>query len=167
MTTTTASRIKVGDTLPNVTLRMVTAEGPKPTTPAELFGKGKHVLFGVPGAFTPVCSNTHLPGFVKHAADFKAKGVDKVACVAVNDSAVMGAWGKAQGAGDKVVMLSDGNADFAKATGLSVDLGVAGMGTRNHRFAMVVKDGKVAALEVEEKPSACDISGAPKILAKV
>ena len=167
MTTSSASRIKVGDALPPVTLRMVTADGPKPVTPAELFGKGKHVLFGVPGAFTPVCSNSHLPGFVKHAAELKAKGVDKVACLAVNDPAVMAAWGKAQGTGDKVVMLSDGNAEFAKALGLSVDLSAAGMGTRSQRFAMVVKDGKVTALEVEEKPSACDVSGAPKILAKV
>jgi peroxiredoxin len=109
----------------------------------------------------------HLPGFVKHAADFKAKGVDKVACVAVNDPAVMGAWGKAQGTGDKVLMLSDGNGELAKALGTAVDLSAVGMGTRTHRFAMVVKDGKVAALEVEEKPSACDVSGAPKILSQV
>lgn len=167
MTPTTASRIKVGDPLPNVTLRRVTPEGPKPATTTELFGKGKHVLFGVPGAFTGTCSNTHLPGFVKHAADFKAKGVDKIACVAVNDPAVMGAWGKAQETGDKVVMLSDGNGELAKALGTAVDLSAAGMGTRTQRFAMVIKDGKVAAFEIEDKASACDVSGAPKILAKV
>jgi glutaredoxin/glutathione-dependent peroxiredoxin len=167
MSTTTASRIKVGDTLPNVTLRMVTPEGPKPVTTTELFGKGKQVLFGVPGAFTGTCSNVHLPGFVKHAADFRAKGIDKVACVAVNDPAVLDAWGKAQGTASKVTLLSDGNAELVKALGLSIDLSAVGMGVRSQRFAMVLKDGKVTALEVEDKAGACDVTGAPKILAKV
>lgn len=166
MTNPTA-RIKVGDPLPQATLKMVTPEGAKPAGTQELFGKGKHVLFGVPGAFTGICSNVHLPGFVKHAADFKAKGVDKVACVAVNDAAVMEAWSKAQGAGGKVTMLADGNADFVKTLGLSQDLSGAGMGTRAQRFAMVVKDGKVAALQVEEKGGVCEVSSAPKILAQV
>jgi peroxiredoxin (alkyl hydroperoxide reductase subunit C) len=164
---TTPTRIKVGDPLPQASLKMVTPEGAKPATTQELFGKGKHVLFGVPGAFTGTCSNVHLPGFVKSAAEFKAKGVGQVACLAVNDAAVMDAWSKAQGAGGKVTMLADGNADFVKAMGLNLDLSSVGMGMRSQRFAMVVKDGKVAALDVEEKASACDVSGAPKILAKV
>lgn len=163
----TPTRIQVGDPLPAATFKMVTPEGAKPVTTQELFGKGKSVLFAVPGAFTGTCSNVHLPGFVKHAADFKAKGVTTVACVAVNDAAVMDAWSKAQGAGGKVAMLADGNGDFAKALGLSLDLTAAGMGLRSQRYAMVIQDGKVKALEVEEKAGTCDSSGAPKILAKV
>ena len=141
--------IKVGDRLPSATLKQMTKEGPANVTTDELF-KGKTVvLFSVPGAFTPTCHAKHLPGFVQHVDKLKAKGVDTVACLAVNDVFVMDAWGKASGVGDKILMLADGNADFTKALGLELDASGFGMGTRGKRFALVAKDGIVKQLNVE------------------
>ena len=141
--------IKVGDRIPSATLKQMTKEGPANVTTDELF-KGKTVvLFSVPGAFTPTCHAKHLPGFVQHVDKLKAKGVDTVACLAVNDVFVMDAWGKASGVGDKILMLADGNADFTKALGLELDASGFGMGTRGKRFALVAKDGIVKQLNVE------------------
>jgi peroxiredoxin len=141
--------IKVGDRIPSATLKQMTKEGPANLTTDELF-KGKTVvLFSVPGAFTPTCHAKHLPGFVHNIDKIKAKGVDTVACLAVNDVFVMDAWGKASNAGDKVLMLADGNADFTKALGLELDASGFGMGTRGKRFALVAKDGVVTQLNVE------------------
>jgi peroxiredoxin len=142
--------IKVGDQLPQATFTVMSSEGPKPLSSDELF-KGKTVaLFAVPGAFTPTCSAKHLPGFKEKAAELKGKGVDVIACVSVNDVFVMDAWGKAQGVGDNIVMLADGNGDFTKAIGLELDASRFGMGPRSQRYSMIVKDGKVAELNVEE-----------------
>jgi peroxiredoxin len=131
----------------------------------ELF-KGKTVvLFSVPGAFTPTCSKTHLPGFVKNAGAIKAKGVDTIACLAVNDVFVLDAWGKSSGAEGKVLMLADGNAAYTKALGLELDASGFGMGTRGQRFAMIVKNGVVDKLQVEPSAGQCTISGGESILA--
>jgi peroxiredoxin len=142
--------IKVGDQLPQATFTVMSPEGPKPATSDEIF-KGKTVaLFAVPGAFTPTCSAKHLPGFKEKAAELKGKGVDTIACVSVNDVFVMDAWGKAQGVGDNILMLADGNGDFTKAVGLELDASRFGMGPRSQRYSMIVKDGKVAELNVEQ-----------------
>ena len=142
--------IKAGDKLPQATFTVMSSEGPKPLSSDELF-KGKTVaLFAVPGAFTPTCSAKHLPGFKEKAAELKAKGVDKIACVSVNDVFVMDAWGKAQGVGDDILMLADGNGDFAKAVGLELDASRFGMGPRSQRYSMIVKDGVVSELNVEQ-----------------
>jgi len=143
--------VNAGDHIPEMTLTLVDEEGPKPVSTQDFFGGKTVVLFAVPGAFTPTCSARHLPGFKDHAADFKAKGVDVVACISVNDYFVMKAWAKDQGIGDEVVMLADGNGDFAKAVGLQLDGSGFGMGPRSQRYAMVVKDGKVEQLLVEGK----------------
>jgi glutaredoxin/glutathione-dependent peroxiredoxin len=141
--------IAVGDRIPASTFTQPTADGPQPVASDEFF-KGKRVaLFSVPGAFTPTCSAKHLPGFVEHASDLKAKGIDAIACTAVNDAFVMGAWGKASGVNDTVTMLADGNGDFVKAIGLEMDGSKFGMGHRGQRFAMVVNDGTVEHLFVE------------------
>ena len=141
--------IKVGDTLPKANFMTYTADGPAPLTSDELFG-GKTVgLFAVPGAFTPTCSAKHLPGFKAHAADLKAKGVDTIACVSVNDVFVMKAWGADQNVGDDILMLADGNGDFTKAVGLELDGSRFGMGPRSQRYSMIVKDGVVTELNVE------------------
>ena len=142
--------IKVGDKLPQATFTAMGPDGPKPMTTDEIF-KGKTVgLFAVPGAFTPTCSAKHLPGFKQKAAELKAKGVDALACVSVNDVFVMNAWGKDQGVGDDILMLADGNGDFTKAIGLELDASRFGMGPRSQRYSMIVKDGMVSALNVEE-----------------
>jgi peroxiredoxin len=156
--------IKVGDRVPNGTFTVMTAEGPKPKTTDELFKGKKVVLFAVPGAFTPTCNNNHLPGFVKNAAAIKAKGIDTIAVTGVNDVFVMNAWKKASGAEGKVEFLADGSANFAKALGLSIDLGERGLGTRSQRYSMVVEDGVVKALNVEDAPGKADISGAENLL---
>lgn len=143
--------VNAGDRIPDMTLTLVDAEGPKPVSTQDFFGGKTVVLFAVPGAFTPTCSARHLPGFKDHAADFKAKGVDVVACISVNDYFVMKAWAKDQGIADEVVMLADGNADFAKAVGLELDGSGFGMGARSQRYAMIVKDGTVDKLFVEGK----------------
>jgi len=158
--------IAVGDHIPDVKVSTPTAEGPKPVQTAELLGKGKVVLFGVPGAFTPTCSDHHLPGFVLRADDLKAKGVDTVACVAVNDAFVMGAWGKDREVGDKVVLIADGSADFTRALGLEIDLTGGGLGVRSKRYAAVLEDGVVQQLLVEEGLG-LDVSSADGVLAKL
>ncbi|HEX3916747.1 MAG TPA: peroxiredoxin [Caulobacteraceae bacterium] len=141
--------IKVGDTVPTATFTTFGADGPGPITTDTLF-KGKTVaLFAVPGAFTPTCSAKHLPSFKQHAADLKAKGVDQIACVSVNDVFVMKAWGESQGVGGDILMLADGNGDFTRAIGLELDGSRFGMGPRSQRYAMVVKDGVVSELNVE------------------
>ncbi|MBL8660720.1 MAG: peroxiredoxin [Rhodospirillales bacterium] len=142
--------IKVGDKIPSVKLMHMGAGGPEALTTDELLKGKKVVVFGVPGAFTPTCSAKHLPGFVEHAGELKNKGVDVIVCTAVNDVFVMNAWGKDQGAGDKVLMLADGDADFTKATGLELDLTGKGLGLRSQRFAMIVDDGVVEALMIDE-----------------
>jgi len=156
--------IKVGDSIPSAKLMMASAEGPKEVTTEDLFGGKTVVLFGVPGAFTPTCSAKHLPGFVNHFAAIEAKGVDAVACMAVNDVFVMGAWGKDQGVGEKVAMLADGSAAFTKAMGLEFDLTARGLGVRCQRFALVAKNGVVTHVAVEA-PGAFEVSSAEAVLA--
>ncbi|MDR3536537.1 MAG: peroxiredoxin [Acetobacteraceae bacterium] len=156
--------IKVGDTIPSMKLMMATPEGPKETTTDDVFKGKKVVLFAVPGAFTPTCSAKHLPGFVQNADAIKAKGVDTIACISVNDAFVMGAWGKDQGTGDKVVMLADGAAAFAKALGLELDLNARGMGWRSQRYALVAENGVVTHLGVEA-PGGFEVSKAESVLA--
>jgi peroxiredoxin len=156
--------IAVGEKVPNVTLKtMVDGKMQDVSTEKLLAGK-KVVLFAVPGAFTPTCSMQHLPGFIEKAAEIKAKGVDSIACVSVNDAFVMDAWGKDRGAGDAVLMLADGNGDFSKALGLDFDGSGIGFGTRSQRYAMVVEDGVVKALHVEQ-PMKFEVSSAEAILA--
>jgi peroxiredoxin (alkyl hydroperoxide reductase subunit C) len=156
--------IQVGDKIPSVTLMQATAEGPKEITTDALFAGKTVVLFGVPGAFTPTCSAKHLPGFVVNVDALKAKGVDTIACVAVNDAFVMGAWAKDQGITDQVVMLADGSARLAQALGLELDLTARGLGVRNQRFALVAKNGVVAHIGVEQ-PGAFEVSKAEAVLA--
>lgn len=156
--------IKVGDRIPDAKLMHMTAEGPKPLSTSDLFAGKKVVLFAVPGAFTPTCSNKHLPGFVQNADAIRKKGVDTIACLAVNDAFVMGAWGKDQKVGDKVLMLADGNADFVRKLGLELDATALGLGIRAQRFALVAENGVVKFLGVESSPGATAESGAEKIL---
>lgn len=156
--------IKVGDKVPSGSFGIMGGEGPGSMSTDELFSGKKVVLFGVPGAFTPTCSKTHLPGFVQNTAALKAKSVDTIACLSVNDVFVMDAWGESAGAGGKVVMLADGNATYTKALGLELDASGFGMGTRSQRFAMVVKDGVVEKLMVEPSAGECTISGGPSVL---
>jgi peroxiredoxin len=155
--------IKVGDRVPNVTFTVMTAEGPKPKTSDEIFKGKKVVLFAVPGAFTPTCHKNHLPGFVKNAAAIKAKGVDTIAVTGVNDVFVMDAWKKASGA-DSIEFLADGSGNFAKAIGLTADLTERGLGVRSQRYAMVVEDGVVKTLNIEDAPGKAEISGADNLL---
>ena len=155
--------IKVGDRLPNATFMVMTAEGPKPKTTDEIFKGKKVVLFAVPGAFTPTCHKNHLPGFVKNAAAIKAKGVATIAVTGVNDVFVMDAWKKASG-GDGIEFLADGSAAWAKAVGITADLTERGLGVRSQRYAMVVQDGVIKALNVEDAPGKADISGADNLL---
>jgi glutaredoxin/glutathione-dependent peroxiredoxin len=156
--------IKVGDKVPSATLRYLSPEGPKEITTAELFGGKKVALFAVPGAFTPACSQRHLPGYVDKAAELKAKGIDTVACVAVNDAFVMNAWGNSQNAGDKVMMLADGSGEFAHAVGLEMDARSRGLGMRSLRYSMLVDDGTVKTLNVEAQPGQVDVSSAEAML---
>lgn len=142
--------IAAGDKIPEVTLYHMTGDGPAAVTTGEIFSGKKVAIFGVPGAFTPTCSAKHLPGFIQHAAEFKAKGVDQIVCLSVNDAFVMGAWGKDQGAGEDVLLAADGSADFTKATGLELDLNARGLGLRCQRFAMVVDNGVVNSIEIDE-----------------
>ena len=156
--------INVGDRLPSATLRQVTPEGPKEVSSDDFFRGKKVVLFAVPGAFTPACSQRHLPGFVDKATDIRAKGVDEIACVAVNDAAVMGAWGKDQKTDGKVTMLADGSGDFARALGLELDLSKGGLGVRSKRYSMLVDNGVVKSLNVEQQPGQVDASSAEAML---
>jgi peroxiredoxin len=155
--------IKQGEKIPAMKLMAAMAEGPREVDTGELFGTGKVVLFAVPGAFTPTCSAKHLPGFVQHLADFKAKGVDKIVCMAVNDPFVMGAWAKDQKVGDGIVMLADGSGAFTKALGLELDLVARGLGVRSQRFALVTENGVVTHLAVEEA-GGFDVSRAEAVL---
>ena len=155
--------IKVGDKVPAAKLQIKTKDGVQTKTTDELFGGKRVVLFALPGAFTPTCSAKHLPGFVNNFQAIKAKGVDAIACLSVNDAFVMDAWGKDQNVEDKVMMLADGNADFTKAVGLTMDGTGYGMGTRSQRYAMVIDDGVITALNVEA-PGAFEVSSAESIL---
>jgi glutaredoxin/glutathione-dependent peroxiredoxin len=155
--------IKIGDKLPNVEFNVMTADGQQKLSTDVVFAGRKVVLFGVPGAFTPTCNINHLPGFLEQYEALKTKGVDTIACTAVNDVHVMAAWGKYSGADGKIMMLADGNAEFAKACGLEKNLEVAGMGLRSSRYSMIVENGVVKALNVEDK-SGVNVSGADTIL---
>jgi glutaredoxin/glutathione-dependent peroxiredoxin len=159
--------IKIGDKLPSATFRVMTAEGPKPRTTDDIFKGKKVALFAVPGAFTPTCTNMHMPSFLNNAAAFKAKGVNTIAVTGVNDVFVMEAWKKSTGAGDKVDFLADGNADFAKAIDMTLDASGNGLGIRSKRYSMLVEDGVVKKLNVEDAPGKCDISGGQALLAQV
>ena len=159
--------VKVGDKVPHATLRGMGPEGPKAVTTEELFAPGKKVVaFALPGAFTPTCSAKHVPGFVTSFDKIKAKGVDTIACISVNDAFVMGAWGRDQRAGDKVRMLADGSAEYTKALGLQLDLTARGMGVRCQRFSMLVDDGVVKALNIEA-PGKFEVSGGDAMLAQL
>jgi peroxiredoxin len=158
--------IKAGDKVPAVKLKSMTKDGIKDFTTDDIFKGKKVAIFGLPGAFTPTCSAKHLPGFVNHYDALKAKGVDTVACVSVNDAFVMDAWGKAQNVGDKVMMLADGNADFAKALGIEMDGTGFGMGLRMKRFSMYVVDGEVKSFNLE-KPGAFEVSNVETMLTQV
>lgn len=155
--------IKVGEKLPNATFRVMTGEGPKPKTTDEVFKGKKVVLFAVPGAFTPTCSKNHLPGFVTNADAIKAKGIDAIAVTSVNDAFVHDAWKKSANA-DAIEFLADGSADFAKAVGLELDASAMGLGIRSKRYCMVVDDGVVKSLAVEDSPGKADASGADALL---
>lgn len=155
--------IAAGEPIPQATLTTMTESGPTPVDTASYFAGKTVVLFSVPGAYTPTCSAKHLPGFVTHADAILAKGVDEIACMSVNDVFVMNAWGKSSGVDGKVTMLADGNALFARALGLEMDASGFGMGTRSQRFAMIVKDGTVANLFVED-PGAFEVSSAEHVL---
>ena len=156
--------IKAGERMPAGKLKTMTRRGPERRVDRRAVPGKKVVLFSVPGAFTPTCSAKHLPGFVQHADELKAKGVDTIACMAVNDAFVMGAWGKASNVGDKVVMLADGNGDYAKSLGLETDLRGAGLGMRGQRFALVVDDGVVKQAFIEA-PKDFKVSSAEHVLA--
>jgi peroxiredoxin len=158
--------IKAGDRMPSGKLKTMTPEGPKDISTDDLFKGKKVVLFSVPGAFTPTCDAKHLPGFVQNAESLKAKGVDTIACMAVNDVFVMNAWGKHSNVGDKVLMLADGNGDYARALGLELDARGFGMGTRGQRFAVIVDDGVAKALNVEA-PGQFKVSAAEHLLSQL
>ena len=158
--------IKAGDKMPSGTLKTMTKDGPRDLTTEELF-KGKTVvLFSVPGAFTPTCDAKHLPGYVQHAAEIRAKGVDSIACMAVNDVFVMNAWGKASNTADSVLMLADGNGDYARALGLEIDVRGFGMGMRGQRFALIVKNG-IATHVFIEAPKEFRVSAAEYVLGQL
>ena len=164
--------IQVGDTLPAITLMEYSevegngcSIGPNPVDVQKASAGKTIAVFALPGAFTPTCSAKHVPGFVEHAADFKAAGVDEIWCLSVNDAFVMGAWARDQKTGTKVRMLADGSGDFARATGLTLDLTGRGMGLRSNRYSMLVKDGKVATLNVEA-PGKFEVSDAETLLAQ-
>ena len=155
--------IQVGDTLPSINLMTMTTEGPKPISMTEISSGKRVILFAVPGAFTPTCSAQHLPGFIEHNKEIRDKGIDMVACVSVNDPFVMKAWGEDRKVGEEVLMLSDGNGEFTAAIGLEMDGSGFGLGTRSQRYAMIIDDGVVSALNVEPGPG-IDVSSAEKIL---
>jgi peroxiredoxin len=162
----TPMAIQVGDHLPEATFTTPSPEGPQQITTDQVFKGKKVVLFALPGAFTPTCSARHLPGFKDKAADFKAKGVDTIACLSVNDAFVMAAWAKDQGVEGQVLMLADGNADFTKKVGLEFDGAKFGMGVRSQRYALVAEDGVVTSLDVEQ-PGEFKVSAAEYVLEKL
>jgi peroxiredoxin len=157
--------IKTGDKLPEATFHTMTADGPGPLSTADVFSGKTVVLVAVPGAFTPTCHMNHLPGFIENAEALKAKGVDAIAVTSVNDVFVMNAWKEASGAADAITFLADGNGDFAKAVGLTLDGSGFGLGARSQRYAMLVKDGTVDILNVEDVASSADASSAASLLA--
>jgi peroxiredoxin len=159
--------IAIGDKVPDVEVRTLGADGmPQAVRTGEVLGTGKVVLFAVPGAYTPGCSKIHLPGFVKGADELLGKGVDKIACIAVNDAWVMDAWGREQGAGDKIQMLADGNAEFTDAMGLTFDGAVVGLGTRSQRYSAIIEDGVITSLDVEPQ-AGVDVSSCENTLARL
>lgn len=158
--------IEVGQAIPNIDVQILGEDGPQPVNTSELFANKKVVMFAVPGAFTPTCSAQHLPGFIKHAAAIKAKSVDLIVCLSVNDSFVMSAWAKASGVSQDIVMLADGSANFTRALGLDSDFSSFGMGTRSQRFALIADQGKVIDLAVEQA-GAFDVSSAETVLSKL
>ncbi|HSC07704.1 MAG TPA: peroxiredoxin [Steroidobacteraceae bacterium] len=158
--------IKVGDKMPAGTFKTMTKDGPQNLTTDQLFKGKRVVLFSVPGAFTPTCDAKHLPGFVEQAGKLKSKGVDTIACMAVNDVFVMNAWGKHGNVGDRVLMLADGNGEYARALGLEMDASGYGMGSRGKRFAVIVKDGVVTGLFVEA-PGEFKVSSADHVLSQL
>jgi peroxiredoxin len=155
--------IKVGDRVPSGSFMTMSADGPKPVTTDELFKGKKVVLFAVPGAFTPTCHRNHLPGFVKNAGAIKAKGIDTIAVTGVNDVFVMDAWKKSSG-GDAIEFLADGSGNWAKALGLTLDMTERGLGLRSQRYSMLVEDGVVKSLNIEEGPGKAEVSGADNLL---
>ena len=157
--------VAIGDKIPDVEVRTMGPDGPLSVRTGEVLGSGKVVLFAVPGAFTPGCSRIHLPGFIANAHELTKKGVDRIVCIAVNDPWVMQAWGDAQGA-DDIMMLADGNADFAKAMGLDFDGGAIGLGVRSQRYAAVIEDGVITQLDVESKPGV-DVSSCESVLGRL
>jgi len=159
--------VKVGDRLPDATLRLLTLDGPKPVETKDYFAGKTVVLFGLPGAFTPTCHKNHLPGFIAAGAAFRAKGVDKIAMTAVNDHYVLKAWAEATGATGHVEFLADGGGDFAKALGLDIDLSAGGLGLRSKRYSMLVVDGVVKELNIEPETGKADVSSAEHILAQI
>ncbi len=159
--------IKPGDKLPDATLMYLTDAGPAPISTEELFGGKTVALFAVPGAFTPTCSNQHLPGFIEKSEELRAAGVDTIVCMSVNDAFVMGAWGQQQGANGKVMMVGDGNAELTQKMGLSVDSSGFGMGTRSVRFSMNVRDGVLETLNIEQNPGQAVDSGAENLLSQL
>ena len=158
--------IKVGDAVPSATLIKATEAGPQPLSTEALFAGRTVALFSVPGAFTPTCSAKHLPGYISNADAMKAAGVDEIVCVSVNDAFVMGAWGQSAGAADKVTMLADGNGDFVTALGLTMDGSKFGMGMRGQRFSMLVKNGIVEQLNIED-PGAFQVSSAEHLMGQL
>lgn len=158
--------IAKGDKIPNATVMMATADGPQKAEAQEVLGAGKVALFAVPGAFTPTCSAKHLPGFVEKADAFGVKGVDKIVCMSVNDAFVMEAWGKDQNASGKVEMMADGNGDFTRALGLTMDGTGFGLGERSQRFSAILENGVVTELNVEA-PGAFDVSSAEHMLGQL
>jgi peroxiredoxin len=159
--------IKAGDKLPNATFRVMTADGPKSRTTDEIFKGKKVALFGVPGAFTPTCNNLHLPSFLNNADAFKQKGVNDIVVTAVNDDFVMNQWKKSAGAEGKIEFLADGNGEFAKAIDMAFDGSGAGLGTRSKRYSMLVDDGVVKTINVEDAPGKCDLSGGQALLGQI
>jgi peroxiredoxin len=159
--------IKVGDRVPEAKFRVMGPEGPAWKTTDEVFKGKKVALFAVPGAFTPTCNNVHMPSFLNNVDAFKGKGVDTVAVTGVNDVFVMEQWKKATGAGGKIDFLADGNGEFAKATDMAFDGAVAGLGTRSRRYSMLVDDGVVKTLNIEEAPGKCEISGGETLLGQI
>ena len=159
--------IKPGDKMPDAQLMHMSDAGPAPITTAELFDGKTVAMFALPGAFTPTCSNQHLPGFIEKSEELRAAGVDTIICLSVNDAFVMGAWGEQQGAGGKVMMVGDGNAELTEKLGLSMDGSGFGMGTRSLRYSMIVRDGVVETLNVEGNPSQAVDSGAENLLSQL
>ena len=159
--------IQVGDNIPACTMKIMGEQGPTDITTDEIFSDRKVVLFAVPGAFTPTCHNQHLPGFVRHLDAIKAKGVDTIACLSVNDVFVLDAWAQSADAGKAVTFLADGNAELTKALGLELDASGFGMGTRSQRFSMIVDDGVVQAINIEPQAGQAEVTSADAILANL